>query len=387
LNQKLYAKIKDSARYCRDPEIKKKVFLFLEVLRRGEVLNTCQRFGCSVSTYYFWWQRFRDSGFELSSLVPRSRRPKRSPKQISENIIRKIRRYRFQFRYGPKRIAFCLKVNHQLEVSESTIRRTIERKGWVLRKYRTKKKNPHRKRYSLPYPGHLQVDIKYVPEKFRGEQWYVYNAIDDCSRWRFAKVYRRISADNSVDFLKDLVRAAPFKILSIQTDNDVAFTNRLIPFWKGWTTHIFDIALNAHGIEHRLIPPGIKELNGKVERSHRTDDEEFYWKTPLECFEVFQNNLARWIDAYNYFRPHSSLQGKTPAQVLLEKILTPLLVLALKSGSIIDLDGKRIVKRTILDTYLIYLHWIDFDPFHSQDVMNYYRRCREFCRESRHIGR
>lgn len=373
MNKELYAKVRDQARTCRDAALRKKLQLFLEVIRSGQVLRSSRIFGySSTSYYYYWWKRFRDSGFQMVSLREKSRRPKRSPRQISIKIVRKIRKYRIEFRYGPKRIAYYLWHNHRIKVSESTVRRTIERRGWVLRKNRTKKKNPHRKRYELPIPGHLQVDIKYVPKRKIGQRWYVYNAIDDCSRWRYAKAYRAINAKNSVDFVKGLIQVAPFRILSIQTDNDVVFTNRLSPFWLGLSEHPFTAALKGLGIQHRLIPPGFKELNGKVERSHRIDDEEFYWKVQLECFPAFQTELIRWIYAYNHHRPHGGIDGESPIHRLLQKLFVWHYALAIHYGALEFIEGETRVKQSILGTYLIYLDWIQADPFHSLDVMNYY---------------
>ncbi len=377
MNSGLYAKVREQARYCRDVEVRKKLQLFLEVIRSGQVMRSCRLFGySSTSFYYLWWGRFEESGFKASALRTKSRRPKVSPRRISDKVIGKIRNYRFEFHYGPKRIARCLRENHRLLVSEATIRRTIERRGWLLKKYRTKKKNPHRKRYELPYPGYLQVDIKYVPGRPVGDRWYVYNAIDDCSRWRYAKAYREINAKNSVDFAEDLVKVAPFRIVSIQTDNDMAFTNRLCAFWEGHSEHIFTERLKELGIRHRLIPPGLKELNGKVERSHRIDDDEFYWKVPLEDFEVFQQDLTRWIYAYNHHRPHGGIQGQTPMERLVERTLVPIYVQALKYGVLELLTEARRIKQTILDTYLCYLDWVQKDPFHASDVMNFYREGR-----------
>ncbi len=367
----LYAKVKESARYCRDREVRRKLYLFLEVIRSGEVLRSCHRYGIAVSSYYHWWNRYRGGGYEAAALKLKSRRPKRSPRQISGKLVRKIKRYRIRYRYGPKRIAYWLE-KEGIKVSESAIRHAIERHGWILRRYRTKQVNPHRKRYELPDPGHLQVDIKYVPGRVNGEQWYVYNAIDDYSRWRYAKAYRAINAKHSVEFVEDLVKAAPFEILSVQTDNDVAFTNRLSPWWQGKCRHLFDLALESYGIEHRLIPPGMKELNGKVERSHRIDDEEFYWKANLSGFEAFQEDLTRWIYSYNHHRPHSALGHMSPMQKLVKRLLMPALVAGLRLKELWARRPRPLKMRVNLDTYRKYLDWIQSDPFHFQDVRDFY---------------
>ena len=364
--------MKKSARYCRDQEVRKKISLFLEVIRNSNVELACKRMGVHPSSYYRWWNRFRENHFKAEALKPRSRRPKKSPRRTSEKVLRKIRYYRFHYRYGPKRIQYYLGINHKIQISSSCIYRIIQRKGWVIRRYRTKKKNPHQKRYELPHPGFIQMDIKYVPKKIQGKQVYVYNAIDECTRWRFALAYREMSTLNAVHFVRKLVQVAPFTVKQIQTDNDVTFTYRFSP-------HTFDkrhplaSTLEELGIRHRFIPLGAKELNGKVERSHRIDEDEFFWKATYHSFALFQQDLIRWIHAYNHHRPHSSLNYLTPIEKLLEKNVIPLVALGIHLGRIVPLEPKLGPKFGIrLDTYFKYLDWIEKDPFHFSDVRNFY---------------
>jgi len=257
-------------------------------------------------------------------------------------------------------------------LGQTTIRNIILRNGWILKKYRTKKKNPHRKRYELPNPGFLQMDIKYVPKKIQGKQVYVYNAIDECSRWRFALAYEKMSTHNAVDFVRKLSQWAPFTIKRIQTDNDTTFTYRFNPHAYD-KRHPLQSTLEELGIQHRLIPPGAKELNGKVERSHRTDDDEFFWKANHHSLPLFQQDLTRWIYAYNLHRPHSSLKGLTPIEKLIQAWVIPIFALAIHQGLLLlsEPQPKKIFGIRI-DTYLKYLDWRENDPFHFSDVRDYY---------------
>ncbi len=123
------------------------------------------------------------------------------------------------------------------------------------------------KRYEKPIPGHnIQIDVKFLdpipgltPKKF-----YQYTAIDDCTRIRILKIYNRYNQKNSIEFVDYVLAKLPFSVYSIQTDNGTEFGPQF--HW-----HILD-----KGIEHRYIQPRTPRLNGKVERSHRIDDEEFY---------------------------------------------------------------------------------------------------------------
>lgn len=372
----LYAKIKSSARFCRDVEVRRKINLFLRAARFQDVGDACLHFGVSRSHYYRWWNRFKKSGFDVASLHEKSRAPKKSPHRSSKKIEDKIRYYRKTFRYGPERICYWLRINHGIHVSESTVYRIICRKKWFVKRYRTVKVNPHKKRYSLDWPGQmLQLDIKYVPERIQGQRCYAFNAIDDCTRWRFARIYPDKGLESCLDFVNDLIRFAPFKIQCIQTDNDVVFTNRLSVMAHHPEIHLFTETLKSHGIRHRLIPPGAKELNGKVERSHRIDDEEFFWKAPYGSYTEHKAAYAQWIWEYNHDRPHSSIGTRVPMEVLFEKKLILLCMIAYCYGFDPEkwfTPPKPKVKITQLGTYLKYLEYLDSQYENVSDLMEYY---------------
>ena len=79
--------------------------------------------------------------------------------------------------------------------------------------------------------------------------------------------------------MTELENAAPFIILQIQTDNATEFTDKYSSHNKGLKpteAHEVDLWCSERGIEHKLIPIGEKELNGKVENTHKWDDREFF---------------------------------------------------------------------------------------------------------------
>ncbi|MFE5813023.1 integrase core domain-containing protein [Streptomyces sp. NPDC056479] len=78
----------------------------------------------------------------------------------------------------------------------------------------------------------------------------------------------------------------------------------------------------AAGTAHTYIKPRTPRLNGKVERSHRIDAEEFYRLLDgviIDDAEVFNDKLREWEDYYNYHRPHGGLGGQTPDERLKQK--------------------------------------------------------------------
>ena len=76
-------------------------------------------------------------------------------------------------------------------------------------------------------------------------------------------------------------------------------------------------------IRHVYIRPRTPHLNGKVERSHRVDDQEFYQLLDkdgiTDDIHLFNEKLREWEDYYNYHRPHGALDGQTPYERLLAK--------------------------------------------------------------------
>jgi len=315
----LYTQIAAQAKGLRDPSLRWKIECLLSGLKRRKVAPTCRQFGIHRTTFYRWVHRLSQEGFDPHALHPRSRRPFDHPRRLQGRVVERILWYRRGFHYGPDRIEWYLG-QEGLPVSSGGIYNVLKREGVVFRKRRDQRPNRHRLRYELDRPGQgVQLDIKYVPFPVEQKKAFVYNAIDDCSRWRFQWVYRCKGAEEACDFLQRLKKAAPFSIERIQTDNDVAFTNRFqkTPHEEPPQPHPFEALLQSYGIRHKLLPPGLKELNGKVERSHKTDDQEFYWRLPTWIsFEEFQRQLLRWTFEYNHYRPHTSLKMKPPVQRL-----------------------------------------------------------------------
>jgi transposase InsO family protein len=316
---KLYKKIKEVSRGCRDNDVKIKVNLFLLGLKLGSITEACARRGFSRQFYYLWWKRFEASGFKLPSLQERSRRPKRSPNQASERVERAIRWY--SKRQNGARMIQALMVREQIKISRTTICHILNDRKPSVKKKRDKLK-AHRKRYELTVPGQrLQMDVKYAPSLVEGRKAYVYVIIDECTRWRYARAYDNLCEGTTIEFLNEVEQECPFPMTCIQTDNGQEFTYRLNPIAKH-IKHKVDIWCDQRSIRHRLIPPGVKELNGKVERSHRIDEQYFYYKAPTTSLRLFNRALDNWLGFYNTKRLHGGLGYTTPMEKLLERLQT-----------------------------------------------------------------
>jgi transposase InsO family protein len=304
-------------RRCRDRDVRTKAELILYGLKLGNVALACKRQGFGRSFYYKWWKRLIDGDLKLSALVEESRRPKRSPKKIDGTIETRIAHYRRKG-YGADMIKEYLRRENLAGVSRSTINHVLNRRRPPERKRRVRLKK-HRKRYELVIPGQrLQMDVKYTPMKVAGQTAFVYVAIDECTRWRFAYAYPALNSHWTIDFLDRLRAACPFPISTIQTDNGHEFTYKLLG--NGHGSHPMEDWCSKHGIKHRLIPPGVKELNGKVERSHRIDADYFYGRAPTKTMELFNRALEQWLSFYNTQRPHGGIGYLTPKEKLKERI-------------------------------------------------------------------
>jgi len=264
----------------------------------------------------YWLSNFKKYGFD--GLENKSTRPKTNPNETPIRIKERI----IELRKAKKQCA--LKIMWDLEeeginIHHQTIQKIIKAER-LTRRYRLRKQNvPHPKKQLQP--GEIvEIDTKWVPGRIEGSRYYQFTAIDAASRWRYLQVYPFQSNYYAVIFLKKLIAAAPFRIKAIKTDNGAIFTNRYLGYVMSADPlnirlHAFDVLCNTMDITHYLIDPGKPAQNGKVERSHRTDQEGFYDEMKFKSFEELKYRLRLWNMHYNDTK-HCGLNGKTPNQAL-----------------------------------------------------------------------
>ena len=243
-----------------------------------------EKYGVSRASVKRWKKRY--DGKDWRSLLERSHRPHSHPKRhteeeemiISKAYWEKYARYGWDGVYAEARangytrsLSGMIYAAKRLELGEQKKRKAPRH---------------HDRRYpELKNPGgKVQIDVKEVPYHcLRGEllrdnkHLYQWTAIDECTRMRFVYGFTEHTPENSVKFLRMLIKAFPFEIQTIQTDNGTEFTYKYISETEECP---FDKALRGFGIQHVLIPPRTPWHNGKVERSHRNDQRYFYnWET------------------------------------------------------------------------------------------------------------
>jgi transposase len=172
----------------------------------------------------------------------------------------------------------------------------------------------------MTYPGQrVQVDVKHVPAvclvgEAKGQRFYQYTAIDEFSRLRYLEAFEEATTHSSALFLKNAMaffKKHGFSVECIQTDNGFEFTNR---FGNGKPT-FFENAMAQMGVRHKLIRPFTPRHNGKVERSHRKDNEYFYAVKTFFSFADFKTQLISHNRAYNRF-PMKPLRWLSPLSFL-----------------------------------------------------------------------
>lgn len=267
--------------------------------KTGDAGLTCRRCGISRPTLRLWIRRYQQQGLE--GLMNRSRRPHGSPnKKRSPELEALILQLRSNRNLGARRIQSELLRESELHLSLATIHRVLSDANVSPLKWPPRRK--HSIRYECAIPGErVQMDTCKITSGV-----YQYTAADDCTRCRVLRVYSRRTAANTLDFIDAVIEEMGFPIQRFQTDRGGEFF-----------AYKVQERLMEYGIKFRPIRPGSPHLNGKVERSQKTDKLEFYATCDLEDPEL-DNRLSEWQFYYNWQRLHGALNGKTPMQRAIE---------------------------------------------------------------------
>ena len=280
------------------------------------VTKAAIRYRTSRQNIYRWREKYDGT---VRSLADRSRRPHSHPNQHTEDEIALVKNMRRRNPYAGL-VVFWVKLRQR------GYTRSISGLYRLLRRIDGKPvKLPNPKEKSKPYeqmqyPGQrVQIDVKFVPAAClvgdaKGEKFYQYTFIDEYSRFRYLEAFKEHSTYSSTQFLLHVAEKFPYAIECVQTDNGFEFTNRMSNS-KIKPLTLFEKTLAQMGIRHKLIKPFTPKHNGKVERSHRKDNEEFYARHTFFSFDDFKKQLALRQRQYNNF-PMRPLNWLSPQHVL-----------------------------------------------------------------------
>lgn len=270
----------------------------------------CKRLGISRKCFYYWLRRYKDLG--KAGLFNRSSRPDTSPARLRPEVETEILAFRKRNRVGPQRIALSL------SLSPSTVYRVLRRHNENRLFVRAKR---NFMRYEKSFPGEqVHMDIKYLPQINKGDKEYQFSAVDDYTRETFAMIFKKRSAVSTAFFLEEATKYFAYPIKEVLTDNGLEFSMAHSYNKKGTTK--FTKLCKKLGIRHRTTKPYTPRTNGKVERFHRTVDEELYRITTFQGSKERALALKRYLKRYNEQRIHLGIRGLTPTQRRKQYFLT-----------------------------------------------------------------
>lgn len=278
------------------------------LLKERKVKEVAQILGVKRETVSRWVAKYRFEG--LDGICPKKPGPKKGSTVVnrtSEAVEELVCRYaRDNVFTGPLGLSDLIEEEKGLRLHPTTVYRILKRQQV---RYGLSYKGLKRKRkaYALNAPGEeIQMDVTFPFGRAREAR--VFDAIDDCSRLVFGRVFDGHSQKESIAFTNELILAMPFTIKAIRTDCGGEFG-------KAFTAHLKEL-----GIEHRKNPPYTPQHNGKIERYHRTFKENEAYSWPFHSsLDELNYSLRLWMNEYNFKRKHGGLHmyRLTPAQKIL----------------------------------------------------------------------
>ena len=279
-------------------ELKTKYYA-VKLYRNGYPVSfVCRRYKISKASLMRWNKKFDGS---KKSLIDKSHRPLTPhPNSHTEEEIKWIKNY---LRRNPN-ISLCelygkLRVEKGYCRHATSLFRFMRKMGIYVNKEKKSKYKP--KHYDTPKNIGVkwQMDVKYVPKEcYAGkdkEKFYQYTMIDEASRERFIYPYKEQSSYSTVDFVKRAIVYFNYQPQIIQTDNGSEFTHTK----KTDRVHPLDVLLNELNIKHQLIRPRTPRHNGKVERSHRNDQNRFYNFLKFYSYEDLIKQMKAYLKRSN----------------------------------------------------------------------------------------
>jgi len=288
--------------------------IILSYKRIGSVSGTARELGISRWTVYRWIRRSKTASrsrigtLTSNTLKRKSTKPHHLQYKLSLDQEQAIINLRNSKHVGARKLAYKL----QLEVSSKTIHRLLKRKGYLPKQKNYRRPLFQNGRAMRPSNtkelGYLQMDTKHVTPELSGLPFtvYEYGAIDIVSRYKLAVILPDITDESASLALQYFLKWFPFKIRYVQTDNGLEFQRA------------FEEQCHKQGITHYFIHKNSPNENAVIERSFRTDQDEFYYWLEKQPEHIGELNswLQNFIHEYNTWRPHQSLDYKTPEEMV-----------------------------------------------------------------------
>jgi len=297
-------------RKCIHIEIDKRFNLIREKDWTGEPVSIiCKRYGTSRKSYYKWKKRYKEKGIEgLSDLSKRPHNIKY--KKVTPELEETILDLRLTKRFGCNRIKFRLKRIIGLSLSTRTIYKVLKRHGLNILKCQYRKRRY--KRFVMKHPNDmLQMDILgpfYLSNS--SQRNYIISCLDDCSRKVASSWSERKRSVDVLNVLEDwiIINGKPMKIMH---DNGKQFTSKM---FKHFLVH--------NHIKDKQIPNCYPQLQGKIEAYNKVVKNEFLALEDIPSIEDGKLRYDMFVKAYNETREHGGINGLTPSEMFLQRLIT-----------------------------------------------------------------
>lgn len=317
----------------------------------GSVTDLCAELGISRDTYYRYRARFREGGLE--GLIPRSRRPRRSPGatdpgMVAMIIVKHDELVADGWDGGARSVHDWLCMDGVPVPSARTCHKILAAHGRTEPTPAKRPKGTYQRFEAMTPNGVWQLDGHRV--RLQCGTAVVLRFQDDHSRMLMAS--RAANSETGVDAWKCLLTAMDRhgKPAIIQCDNGSAFTARLT---RGGGYAEFEAKAHRLGIGMINSRPGHPQTNGKKEREWQTLDRWLAARPAAKDLSELQRLLEAYDLIFNTRRPHQGIGSIPPAHrytatdkaVPDPDTLTPrqfLHTLTLGPAGYFDLPGVRI---------------------------------------------
>ena len=294
-------------------DLNTKYFAVLLYRNGNPISFVCRRYKCSKASLMRWNKKFDGS---RESLINKSHRPlSKHPNAHTEEELTWIKNY---IKRNPT-ISLCelygkLRTDKGYSRHACSLFRIVRKLKYKVNTEKHSKYVP--KKYDTPTNIGIkwQMDVKVIPKQcYTGQlpdKFYQYTVIDEASRERFIYPYKEQTSYSTIDFVKRAIVYFGYKPEIIQTDNGQEFTYTM----KTDRIHPLDSLLNSLNITHKLIKPRTPRHNGKVERSHRNDQQRFYSYLQFYSYNDLLIQMKAYLKRSNNI-PMQSLNWLTPLEM------------------------------------------------------------------------
>jgi transposase InsO family protein len=302
-----------AVRKCSHIEINRRFNLIHEKEWTGHTVSIiCSRYGVSRKTYYKWKNRYKEKGLEgLSDLSKRPHNIKY--RKITSELEETILDLRLNKRFGCSRIKFRLRKVGGTSLSTRTIYKILNRHCLNILKCQYTKRRY--KRFAMKHPNDmLQMDIlgPFYLSNSSQRNYYIISCLDDSSRKVASKWSERKRSVEVLDVLEEnriVVNGKPKKIMH---DNGKQFTSR-----------IFRHFLVHNHIKDKRIPNSYPQMQGKIEAYNKVVKNEFLALEDMSDIDDGKQRYDMFVKTYNETREHGGINGLTPSETFLQRLLHP----------------------------------------------------------------